>query len=893
MGAFIALAGAFGMVTSQQGASQVDAQIPAGFQVTKVCGTTNVTIGGTTTCTVTVTATAALAFNEPLVLSVTNGQTSGTGTNPEFGRVLLLAGTSGATGPDVDNVQVTNPVNGLAQTITVNCTGATCDFAAGDAIVITEGVRGAVGGPTSETLRFGAGVPVVLAPSVTVAPATIAAAVSCTGGTLPIGSITAGSGAAGASTCTVTLADNDLIPNFVSSGTINVVVTGPAGTVLSSTGTTSGSFNCGNSLNSPQSCAGFTFGLQSTTGSTVSGPVSVQLTYVPDLPAVDQGVVLNGGTVANVVGIATSNIAAVSSCTPGVGGVAGLGAITVGTGATGATTCTITFSDNSGVTTSIASGNFSVSVISNTGVVIATPTVTGQTVQIRCGAVGLAEGCTTITVVLQSPVGSTATGIVGLQLNYVSDVPAVNPSTVLTLNNVAQVAAAAINIAALIQPAGLRITCTSVLDANAPQTLPIQLPTPAQISASNIIAIGTLPATLSCTAVPIDAAGAVLAAVAPGVIEVSSTGGVIVDAQGRISTDIPIGCDLGSIAAVTVLPGATINGNVCTGVAFRVAGQQVGNVELRARYLPSSASVVAGITERDTTATVAFVAPFVSVSLLLNPNPITANGGTGVATARLNRTFNCSVTFGQNINGGTACIDPTTGLPIVFNLGSSLNGTVLYNIDNTAIAVWADAVTSTQLSAPQTNGFIATASQISKRCGLFATAGFPSTVLTQPSFTGALGNFFGGCESTTATYRGVLPGTTNITATFVPDLPGAFGSAAGLTGPVASLFGFGGSAFNTSTRLLEVVAPAPSGSVQLSRGCNNVSPTVSEAAAAYAARVAPQGSLVAIWEHQAATNTFRGFSPQAGAPSDLASVTRLRPVFVCVSGAATLDQPAA
>jgi hypothetical protein len=83
------------------------------------------------------------------------------------------------------------------------------------------------------------------------------------------------------------------------------------------------------------------------------------------------------------------------------------------------------------------------------------------------------------------------------------------------------------------------------------------------------------------------------------------------------------------------------------------------------------------------------------------------------------------------------------------------------------------------------------------------------------------------------------------------------------------------------------------GDVQLARGCNNVSPTVSEAASAYAARVNPSGALVAIWEHQAATNTFRGWSPAAGAPNDLAAVTRLRPVFVCVSGPATLAQPPA
>jgi hypothetical protein len=105
--------------------------------------------------------------------------------------------------------------------------------------------------------------------------------------------------------------------------------------------------------------------------------------------------------------------------------------------------------------------------------------------------------------------------------------------------------------------------------------------------------------------------------------------------------------------------------------------------------------------------------------------------------------------------------------------------------------------------------------------------------------------------------------------------------------------GFGQATSFASTRALEVIGAAPVGDVQLARGCNNVSPTVSEAASAYAARVNPAGALVALWEHQAATNTFRGWSPAAGAPNDLAAVTRLRPVFVCTSGAATLAQPPA
>lgn len=69
---------------------------------------------------------------------------------------------------------------------------------------------------------------------------------------------------------------------------------------------------------------------------------------------------------------------------------------------------------------------------------------------------------------------------------------------------------------------------------------------------------------------------------------------------------------------------------------------------------------------------------------------------------------------------------------------------------------------------------------------------------------------------------------------------------------------------------------------------------VAPAASAYAASVTSQGVVVTAWEHQVANNTFlRGFSPMLRAPNDLAGVTRLRPVFVCVSVAANLDQPPA
>jgi hypothetical protein len=272
-------------------------------------------------------------------------------------------------------------------------------------------------------------------------------------------------------------------------------------------------------------------------------------------------------------------------------------------------------------------------------------------------------------------------------------------------------------------------------------------------------------------------------------------------------------------------------------------------------------------------------------------------GATGTATVRFNRSANCSAAFGAgSIQGGQVCIDPTTGTPIIFNFGSALNGNVILTIANNAAAVWAEAVTPQTPSSLASTGFIATAAQVIRRCGFFATTGIIGGLNQVPSTTGALANFFGGCDTVTATYRGVLPGVTNITATFIPDLPGAFGQATGVTAATASLlglFGSGSGTFATSQRVLEVVAAAPSGIVQLARGCNNVSPTVTESATAYAARITPAGALVAIWEHQSATNTFRGFSPLPGAPNDLAGVTRLRPVFACVNAAAQLDQPAA
>ncbi|MBI2760345.1 MAG: hypothetical protein HYX51_02830, partial [Chloroflexi bacterium] len=442
-------------------------------------------------------------------------------------------------------------------------------------------------------------------------------------------------------------------------------------------------------------------------------------------------------------------------------------------------------------------------------------------------------------------------------------------------------------VAAFVQPAALAIACTSAI------TGPFTGPFPGPIGAVNVVAIGILPASIACQITFLNAAGTAIV-VAPGTVEVTTLAGTLLTSNGQLTTNLRIVCG-GATAAVI---GAGINPNNCQGVQFQILGLGVGFVDITARYEPSSVAAAAGIREIEGTANVAFVAPLVTVSLLLSPNPVVV-GATGTATARFNRTFNCAAAFGVTIAGGLACIDPTTGLPIAFNFGSALNGSVVFTIDNTAIASWVDAVTSTPVALPQVSGFIGTAAQVIKRCGFFPTTGLPATGVPGLNpfgpVSGPLANFFGGCDSASAVYRGNIAGVAQVSATFVPDLPGAFGtSLVGLSPNVTSLLGlFGGSSQPFQTRTLEVVAPAPSGLVQLARGCNNVSPTVTETAAAYAARVTPAGALVAIWEHQAATNTFRGFSPMAGAPNDLAGVTRLRPVFVCVSAAATLDQPAA
>lgn len=279
----------FGVVQPHQTARAA----PPNLTVTKVCLTTTISINGTTQCTITITATAAASFTEPVVVNLVSN-VNVAGTEDDYGQVRLLNGVTGSTGPDVDTVVVVNPSGG-AQSIIVSCTGATCDFAAGDTITIVEGIQGAVGGVVNETITFGAGPVEALAPSITVLPATVTISAVCT----PL-AINAGSGTPGDSDCVLTFADNDIFPTQVSSANVSIQLTGPAGAVFTGTGTKNTAVHCGGA-GEAQSCTNIPVSVQSTSVTDL-GNVGFQVTYTPDIAAVDNPNVVN---VNNAVAIVT------------------------------------------------------------------------------------------------------------------------------------------------------------------------------------------------------------------------------------------------------------------------------------------------------------------------------------------------------------------------------------------------------------------------------------------------------------------------------------------------------------------------------------------------------------------------------------------------------------
>jgi len=695
-------------------------------------------------------------------------------------------------------------------------------------------------------------------------------------GTVNCGTTALVSGGGTVRGCVLDVNDFDLFPATIASGTFTITLNGPAGVVFQSTGTTTATFNC-TGVNLPQSCDTLAFNIVTNTAN-VAGPVTFTVQYSSDIPAVDSNNVFTTPVVLQVVtGAGVTAIA--KSFAPVAIPVGGTSTLTItisnpaGTpgGLTG-----IAFTDNLPAGVQVAA----VPALTNTCGGAATAAAGTAIVSLTAGVIAAPGGTCTITVA----VTATTPGVKVNTTGAVTSNQGVGGTATATLD--------VSNIASFLQPTGFIFSCLTGVAG------PFVNPIPGQIGAINVLAVGELPAGLSCQVqlASLNAAGVLTAgSFAPGTLEVSSIQAGIQSAVGTLGTNLRIGCD--TAATVNLVLNPLINQNTCQGVTFRVFGFGVGFAEIRVRYEPLAVAAQAGIIEIEGSFNVAFVAPVVTVSLALSPNPVTV-GSFSTATARFNRTINCQQAFGSAA-APLACIDPTTGAPIIFNLGSALNGSVVFNVDNTPVASFADVTAAPP--SPQTAGFITTANQVVRRCGFFPTAGLPANPITGvpglgSSLTGGpLNTFFGGCETATATLRGNAPGIANVAATFIPDLPGAFGSSlVGLGTQVTGLLGIFGNAVNpTSARVLEVVGPAASGAVQLARGCNNVSPTVSETAAAYGARVTPAAALVAIWEHQAATNTFRGFSPQAGAPNDLAGVTRLKPVFVCVSGAATLDQPAA
>jgi hypothetical protein len=85
-----------------------------------------------------------------------------------------------------------------------------------------------------------------------------------------------------------------------------------------------------------------------------------------------------------------------------------------------------------------------------------------------------------------------------------------------------------------------------------------------------------------------------------------------------------------------------------------------------------------------------------------------------------------------------------------------------------------------------------------------------------------------------------------------------------------------------------ITLPAPGATKQLYPGCNNISLTFPNGTASETVvqAVSPAGAVEAMWRHNAALNTFEGFSPAAPpAANDLLSVNFLDSVWVCVAAA--------
>jgi hypothetical protein len=595
-------------------------------------------------------------------------------------------------------------------------------------------------------------------------------------------------------------------------------------------------------------------------GSTVSAP------FVIPISPIGGPVVVTAPPAAATTTLAFVGCAAGTN--PLVPAFAGPGLTSAGAGAT--LTCRLDLDDNDATPDHVSSGTITFSVspagsatvtptAATTTAAAGDPTVTGSS--IVCGRgpngeISQDDTCNNVDFTVALGAGLTPGTTVTVTATYTPDSPALNTSATATLTlTILQPSA--------IQPTGFAIACT----AGTPTTLPAFLPGP--IGGATVVAVSILPSSIGCTVQT--TVGGVPTAVANGTITVSTVTGTLIDARGALSTELRIPCANNTLTAP----------NNCTGVTFAIAGAGVGFVEVLLRYEPVPFGTNVGtIAELESRFVVAFVAPIPNVSLLLSPNPVAAGQDT-TATFRLNRVvINCGV--------GIFCVNPTTGLPLLTNTSSILNGTVVMTIDNTAIARFQQTGIATA-GTTTTGGtaVIGSPNQVTVRCG------------TLSPVTGSLEGFFGGCDTATANIRALVAGVANVTAQFIPDLPGAIAPVSLGGSPTLSTIGnltnFSGANIPTDVEQLVVLDAPATGNITLARGCNNVTPTVTESVSAFIARV-KDTQVFAVWEHQAATNTFLGApgpGAPAGAPADLSGVTRLRPVFVCVNGAGRLEQPPA
>lgn len=81
--------------------------------------------------------------------------------------------------------------------------------------------------------------------------------------------------------------------------------------------------------------------------------------------------------------------------------------------------------------------------------------------------------------------------------------------------------------------------------------------------------------------------------------------------------------------------------------------------------------------------------------------------------------------------------------------------------------------------------------------------------------------------------------------------------------------------------------------IPLFSGCNNVTSTYPSGTSisVIASNISPTSSLNAIWFFNNAQQRFLGFSPLPGAPSDLMTVNRSDPLFICMNSGGTFTRP--